>query len=97
MKNYVTIVGAKYYYGMHIFKIGMKLELRKNEDNEYDDEAIEVYTEWDKHVGNVSNSVYTRAKGTHSAGMIHHTFEKKTYAIVRFIIDDSVIAEIVDQ
>lgn len=94
MKQYVTIVGARHYYGIQAFKIGMTVELRKNPENEYDDEAIEVYSQWDAHLGNVSNSVCTRAKGTHSAGFCQALIGDTAKAVIRFIYDDMAIAEV---
>lgn len=92
-KVYITLVGARHYYGIEAFKIGMKVHLVKNEKNESDAEAIEVYGGPNYQIGNVANSVFTVARGTHSAGYVHHYFDTETDATVRFIVDEYVIAE----
>lgn len=40
MKVFFTLTGTKHYFGTDFLKPGMKLELKKEPDNEYDKEAI---------------------------------------------------------
>ena len=39
-KVYITITGMKHYFGQDFLKPGMKIELIKEPDNEFDKEAI---------------------------------------------------------
>lgn len=94
--KFVSIVGLKHYFGAEIFSIGQKLKLTKDYDNRHDDEAIMVEIESIGKVGYVANSPYTVARGTRSAGRIYDTFEDYTYCEVRFILKDTVIAQICD-
>ena len=42
-KVYFTITGAAHYYGMDFFEKNMVVTLRKDKENEVDQEAIAVY------------------------------------------------------
>ncbi len=89
---YITITGMQYHLGMEAFKVGQIVYLEKEEDNDYDAEAIRVLGESGIKLGHVANSVRTVAKGTHSAGWIGHLLEKKISAKVMFITGNSIIA-----
>ena len=39
-KIYFTLTGTKHYFGKEFLKPGMKLQLNKEPDNEYDKEAL---------------------------------------------------------
>ena len=93
-KNYISIVGCFRYFGMGIFEIGQVLKLKKDPENKYDSEAISVYMRNFGKIGYVANSIKTVPRGCKSAGRIYDTFKNATYAKVKFIMDDSVIAEI---
>ena len=41
-KTYFTLTGCNHYYGTDFMKKGMKLKLKKEPDNKYDKEAIQV-------------------------------------------------------
>ena len=45
MKAFFTLTGTKYYFGEEFLKPGMKLQLKKEPDNEKDKEAICVNLE----------------------------------------------------
>ncbi len=96
--RYVTIVGVDMCFGKEIFKVNQRLALRKDHDNRYDDEAIEAIIEsvggW---VGYVANSCHTVAKGTRSAGRIYDTFEEKYSARVAFVVNNNVLAKLIDE
>ncbi|NBK97900.1 MAG: DNA-binding protein [Erysipelotrichia bacterium] len=95
---YITITGMQHYFGIEAFKIGQKIMLEKDVENDYDSEAVRVLSESGNKLGYVANSVYTVAKGTHSAGWIGHLIEEdKRLAKVMFITGHSVIAEIVEK
>lgn len=94
---FITITGMKYYLGMDVFRINQMIALEKDEDNCDDSEAICVRIDGGAKVGYVANSVYTKVKGTYSAGYVHRDVKEDTKAIVRFITHDSVIAELIDE
>lgn len=94
MNDYVTIVGADNYYGSKIFNVGQKVTLIKDYRNTYDEEAIKAEIETLSTVGYVANSINTVAKGTKSAGRIYDTFEDVTYGVIRFVVKDVAIVEV---
>ncbi len=94
---YFTITGVQYQFGAEAFNIGQKVYLEKDEKNEFDAEAIIVYSESGMKLGHVANSVRTVAKGTHSAGWIAHLLTTSKTAQVLFIIGNSIIAEILEK
>lgn len=90
--TYITITGVQYHFGIEAFRVGQKVYLEKDKDNEYDFEAVRVMSESGNKLGHVANSVRTVAKGTHSAGWIGHMIENKRIAKVMFITGSCVIA-----
>lgn len=95
--KYVTIVGVDQFFGITIFKVGQVLMLRKDHENRFDDEAIEVIVESvDGKTGYVANSCKTVAKGTRSAGRIYDAFGEVCRCRVLFIIKNNVIAELLE-
>ncbi|MGN1400033.1 MAG: DNA-binding protein [Bacillus sp. (in: firmicutes)] len=94
--HYITIVGADHYFGMKVFKIGQVIQLKKDYDNLYDEEAIEAQIDMVGKVGYVANSYQTIAKGTRSAGRIYDTFEDQCQCQVSFIVDDKIIAKLIE-
>ena len=56
-ENFITITGT-YFYGNPKFEKGIKFKLVKEEDNEFDKDAIAIYLD-DVKVGYVANSVRT--------------------------------------
>ena len=64
-ENFITITGT-YFYDNPKFEKGMKLKLIKEENNEFDADAIAVYLD-DVKVGYVANSVRTACSLTSQA------------------------------
>jgi len=95
-ETFLTVVGAKLYLGMQIFKKGSEFYLVKELDNEYDDEAICVKTKDAIQVGYIANSIHTVAKGTKSAGRIYDAIKDHQKVVVRFVVDSKVIVEVVE-
>ncbi|HHX22960.1 MAG: DNA-binding protein [Tepidanaerobacteraceae bacterium] len=93
---YVAIVGLNNYFGSKIFKPGQILRLVKDIENDYDGEAIMTLLDPIGKVGYVANSTHTVPLGCWSAGRLYDTFETVTYAVVRFITKEIVIAEIIE-
>lgn len=94
MKLYVTLTGLDYYVGSESIRVNDHFTLKKEPYNPYDDEAIKVIKENDCIYGYVANSVYTVARGTHSAGYIYDKFDDSIECVVKFIFDSCAIAEI---
>lgn len=93
--EYITITGVRHYFGLETFKVNQTLWLKKDLENDYDDEAIKVVTEAGIVYGYVANSIYTVARGTKSAGRIYDRFENKCKIKVCFITKNEVIAQLV--
>ncbi|WP_425058885.1 hypothetical protein SCACP_35330 [Sporomusa carbonis] len=94
--RYIAIVGCKNYYGTKILKPGIPVRLEKEPDNEYDAEAIAVFIMPVGKVGYVANSTHTVPKGCCSAGRIYDTFGEHAYGIIRFVVQDTAIVEMID-
>lgn len=91
---YVTIDHLDDFLGRDCFRIGDGLILRKDEDNDVDDESIAVYNKFEIRCGYVANSVRTVARGTYSAGRLYDLFDVEACCTVRFITEDLLIAEV---
>ena len=78
------------------FRVGEAYILEKDPNNIYDDEAIKVKTKKGACLGYVANSSRTVARGTHSAGYIYRDVHDGTEAVVRFIGEDCIIAEVLE-
>lgn len=94
MKRYVAVVGLNHYFGRNVFRLGTALTLIKEADNPHDGEAIKVEIDPVGQVGYVANSTNTVPLGCQSAGRIYDTFCDSTFGVVRFVLEDTVIAEI---
>ena len=95
-KTYITITHLDDYNASDYANPGTVLSLRK-EPNSYDDEAIAVHSERGTKYGYVANSSSTVARGTHSAGYIYRDFEQEATCIIRFRLEGTAIAELVDE
>ena len=91
---FLTITAINEYAGFEAYRPGLRLKLRKDHDNAYDDEAIAVFGMNGGKYGYVANSVRTVVRGTHSAGWLQHLFKEETECIVRFVSDECAIAEL---
>lgn len=76
-KVYITITGMKHYFGQDFLKPGMKIELIKEPDNEFDKEAIRAEIKGIGKIGYVANSPYTVFGESMSAGRIMTRSEKR--------------------
>ena len=93
-KIYVTINHLDNYGGAKTFRVNDELMLMRDTDNPFDDEAIAVYNRHNIKCGYVANSVYSVARGTCSAGRVYERINDGTGCIIRFITEDSLIAEL---
>lgn len=92
---YVTVVGFKNYNGEQPFVIGSYLICKKEPDNEYDDEAIAVYSySLNLKLGYLASGYRTKAKGTVSAGRIYDKFLDSLPLRICFITDTKVICKV---
>lgn len=91
---YATVVGLKNYKGSQVFKLNSKIKLIKEPENDYDTEAIACELKYIGKTGYIANSTTTVIKGTMSAGRIYDKVEDVSFAEVKFIANDSVIAKI---
>lgn len=93
-KIYITIVGMHFYYGQGFLEPGMKVRLEKEPNNKYDNEAIFVALDGLGKIGYVANSVNTVLGESSSAGRIYDSFDEKTFAKVKYVLDDGAICEL---
>lgn len=91
---YIAVTGTKHYYGTAFLKPGLFVRLTKDPDNRHDHEAIRVDLDPLGKIGYVANSTHTVPKGCRSAGRIYDTFEQPVNGIVRFVVHDTVIVEL---
>ena len=93
---YITIDHLDDFERTRFFRIGDILTLRKDKDNDYDDEAILVFDGNGHKCGYVANSVATVARGTFSAGRLYDLIGDDEKCVVRFILSEEgiVIARI---
>ncbi|MCC8141962.1 MAG: HIRAN domain-containing protein [Lachnospiraceae bacterium] len=93
-EKYITITGMKHYFGLKPFKVGKKVHCRKEPDNRIDSEAIKVTIKHVGKVGYVSNSPFTGATGTMSAGRIYEQVGEEFKAEVMFLTPSMVICRV---
>lgn len=94
---FFTITGCQYRYGLEIFEKGMKVELKKDPENEYDMEAIKVSVEGLGQVGWVANSIRTVRGESFSAGRLYDKIGDTASGEVVFILPDAVLAKVVEE
>lgn len=95
-QTFLTITHLDDYMASSFVHPGDTLILKK-EPNEYDDEAIAVYSLNGAKYGFAANSASSVARGTHSAGYIYRDFDQEAKCIVRFRLEDTAIAELVSE
>ena len=93
-KIYFTITGTKYRYGHEFMKPGLKVNLVKEPENEYDKEAIAVMLPGLSKIGYVANSTYTVKGESWSAGRLYDRFGKKATGTVKIVLPDAVICKL---
>ena len=94
---FATVVGLKNYKGNQVFKLGSIVKLIKEPDNDFDTEAIKCELNYIGKTGYLANSTTTVIKGTMSAGRIYDKIDDVSFAEVKFIANDSVIAKILTE
>ena len=93
-KVYITVTGTNHYYGKEFLTPGMRLQLKKEPDNEYDKEAIAVYMEGMGLIGYVANSTYTVLGESLSAGRLYDRIGRKAEAEVVHVLPKGVLCRV---
>ena len=93
---YITIDHLDDFERTSFLRPGDRLILKKDPNNIYDDEAIAVYKENQRKTGYVANSVHSVARGTYSAGRLYDRMGEEGECVVRFVMEDMLIAEMTD-
>ena len=93
---YITVTGLNHYYGDSFLEKEMIVYLKKEEDNEYDKEAISVNLAGLGKIGYVANSPYTVLGESYSAGRLYDKIEDDASGKVKFKLEKGVICELVE-
>lgn len=93
-KIYFTLTGTKHYFGTEFLEQGMKIELEKEPDNEYDKEAILIKLEGLGKIGYVANSPYTVLGDSMSAGRLYDKIGDKASGKVVIVTPQGVICRL---
>ena len=91
-QTFITILHLDDFKGLLNIRVNDTLKLKKDIDNDYDDEAIAIYDKNNLKIGYVANSIDTVNRGTSSAGRIYDQINDNTSCIVQFICKESSIA-----
>lgn len=81
-KVVVTLTGTGFYYGSDFLEPGMKVTLKKEPDNTYDNEAILVQMKGLGKIGYVANSHKTVRGECFSAGRVYDKIDETAKAKV---------------
>lgn len=92
---YFTIAGTKHHYGHEYFEPKMEVKLIKEPDNEFDKEAIKVEMDGLGLVGYVANSPYTVQGESMSAGRLYDRIGDTAVGVVRYVLPQGVLCELV--
>ena len=93
-KIYFTLTGMKHYFGDDFLEKGMKLELVKEPDNQYDSEAIMVKLKSLGKIGYVANSPYTVIGESISAGRLYDKIGDTAFAKIVLVTSRGVICKV---
>lgn len=93
-KIYFTLTGTKHYFGDEFLKPGMKLQLNKEPNNEYDKEAIFVVADGLGKIGYVANSPYTVIGESMSAGRVYDKIGDTAIGEVVFITTQGILCKV---
>ena len=92
---YITVTGTLYRYGTEMVEKGDILYLKKDTNNEYDTESIQVNHIPFGKIGYVANSVQTVIGECISAGRLYDKIGQTTEAVVTFKSEDYIICKVV--
>ena len=91
---FFTLTGTNHYYGTDFLKRGTKIILRKEPDNEHDNEAIRAEIKGLGKIGYVANSTYTVIGDSYSAGRLYEHMGKKAKAKVFLVTERGMLCEL---
>lgn len=91
---YFTLTGTKHYYGTTFLEPGIEVRLEKEEDNEYNREAIMVKCEGLGKIGYVANSPYTVIGESVSAGRLYDKIGESARGEVVFVTPQGVLCKL---
>lgn len=95
MKIYFTITGLCYYHGREFLEKDMEVILKKDKENDYDKEAIQVELPVVGKIGYVANSPKTVIGECYSAGRMYDKINDEAVGKVKYVLDDGVVCELV--
>ena len=90
----ITVTGLNHRFGQDFLKPGMKLHLKKEPDNAYDKEAIQVSLKGLGVIGYVANSTYTVLGESFSAGRLYDRIGDRAAAKVKHVLPKGVICSV---
>lgn len=93
-KKYITVTGMNHYFGNDFVERGMKVNLIKDVDNEYDKEAIKVEMDGLGKVGYVANSPHTVIGESMSAGRIYDKIKDLATATVVYVLPQGLLCSL---
>ena len=93
---YFTVTGLNHYYEDSFLEKETIVYLKKEEDNEYDREAISVNLPGLGKIGYVANSPYTVLGESYSAGRLYDKISEEASGKVKFILNKGVICELIE-
>ena len=94
-KIYFTIAGTKHHYEQEFFEAKQEVKLIKEPDNEFDKEAIKVEMDGLGVVGYVANSPFTVQGESMSAGRLYDRIGDTAKGIVKYVLPQGVLCELV--
>ena len=94
MKVYFTLTGTKFYYGADFLEAGMKVTLKKEPDNKYDKEAIEVHAKGLGKIGHVANSSHIVIGDSMSAGRLYDKIGDEAAGKVVLVTSQGVLCKV---
>ena len=95
-KIYFTVTGTWHYYGQEFLEPGMRVNLVKDPDNEYDKEAIRVEMEGLGKIGYVANSPQTVLGESCSAGRLYDKISDKASGEVMYLLPKGVLCRLTE-
>ena len=95
MENvFITITGVKNYFGMKPFKVGKIFRIVKEDDNDYDEEAIRAELPAIDTIGYVANSCYTVQGESISAGRLYDKIGDTAVATVKYVLPNGILCKV---
>lgn len=94
MKYYVTLTGLNHRYGVEPFRVGQKVKLVKEPENEFDREAIRAELPGLGKVGYVANSIRTVVGNCYSAGRLYDKIGDAATAKVEYVLCNAVVCKV---